>query len=120
MTRVDDRTGDASAIDLLLHSPNILPDFWEIIDDFHGSDHLPISISYSRDIPPPRPPNFFVRLTVILGALSVLLAYQVYFHCVLDDFRHISRILNILLCEYLTVLGYFECFKHFECVWELY
>ena len=59
-TRVDDRTGNASAIDLSLLSPAILPDFsWEVIDDSHGSDHLPICISYSRDIPPtPRTPKF--------------------------------------------------------------
>ena len=51
-TRVDDRTGNASAIDLSLLSPGILPDFsGEVIDDSHGSDHLPICISYSRDIP---------------------------------------------------------------------
>ena len=51
-TRVDDRTGNASAIDLSLLSPAILPDFsWEVIDDSHGSDHLPICISYSRDLP---------------------------------------------------------------------
>ena len=62
-TRVDDRTGNASAIDLLLLSPNIPPDFsWEVIDDFHGSDHLLICISYSRNIlSTPRLPKFIFK-----------------------------------------------------------
>ena len=42
-TRVDDRTGNASVIDLSLLSPGILLDFYcEVIDDSHGSAHLPI------------------------------------------------------------------------------
>ena len=50
-TRVDDRTGNASAIDLSMSSANISPDFsWEVIDDSYGSDHLPICISYARDL----------------------------------------------------------------------
>ncbi|ORD93096.1 RTJK, partial [Enterospora canceri] len=61
-TRVDDRTGNATAIDLSLASPNMFSDFsWEVSDDAHGSDHLPICISYSRDvasIPPPPKFNF--------------------------------------------------------------
>ena len=61
-TRVDDRTGTATAIDLSLASANILPDFtWEVIDDSYGSDHMPICISYARDIistPPPPKFNF--------------------------------------------------------------
>ena len=61
-TRVDDRTVNAFAIDLSLLSPCILPDFsWEVIDDSHGSDHLPICIFYSRNIPP-TPPHSQVQL----------------------------------------------------------
>ena len=59
-TRVDDRTGTATAIDLSVASANIFPDFsWEVIDDSHGSDHLPICISHARDTPStPRSPKF--------------------------------------------------------------
>ena len=47
---VDDRTGTSTAIDLSLASANIFPDFsWEVINDSHGSDHLPICISHARD-----------------------------------------------------------------------
>ena len=45
-TRVDDRTGTASAIDLSITSSDIFSDFaWEVIDDSDGSDHLPVCIS---------------------------------------------------------------------------
>ena len=59
-TRVDDRTGNASAIDLSIASPGIHTDLtWGTFDDSLGSDHLPICISYSRDtIAPPSPPKF--------------------------------------------------------------
>ena len=53
-TRVDVRTGNASAIDLSLVSARISLDFsWEVVDDSYGSDHLPICISYSRDTSAP-------------------------------------------------------------------
>ena len=50
-TRVDDQTGIATAIDLSLTSANMLHDFsWDVSDDSHGSDHLPICISCARDV----------------------------------------------------------------------
>ena len=55
-TRVDDRTGHTSCIDLSLSSPDIQTDItWGTIDDSMGSDHLPICISYSRDFAPAPP-----------------------------------------------------------------
>ena len=60
-TRVDDRTGDMSCIDLSLSSPDIHTNIsWDPYDDSLGSDHFPICLSYSRDDsrPPTPPPKF--------------------------------------------------------------
>ena len=39
-------TGSYSSLDLTICSPEIFPDFnWKVVDDLHGSDHLPIQVS---------------------------------------------------------------------------
>ena len=50
-TRVDDRTGDLSCIDLSLVSSNLATRFkWATYDDTLGSDHFPILSTYSCDV----------------------------------------------------------------------
>ena len=39
-------TASYSSLDLTICSPEIFPDFnWKVVDDLHGSDHLPIQVS---------------------------------------------------------------------------
>ncbi|KAK3871092.1 hypothetical protein Pcinc_023738 [Petrolisthes cinctipes] len=59
-TRVDDRSGNFSAIDLSLASPDIHQDFsWHPESDSLGSDHFPICLSYSsHTVSAPLVPKF--------------------------------------------------------------
>ncbi|MCP4262523.1 MAG: RNA-directed DNA polymerase [Planctomycetes bacterium] len=48
-TRVDDRNGQMSCIDLSIASPEMQGMSWDVYDDSLGSDHFPICISYACD-----------------------------------------------------------------------
>ena len=62
-TRIADGTGDVSCIDLSLVSSNLAARFeWATYDDTLGSDHLPISLSYSCDfVRTPSTPRFNLK-----------------------------------------------------------
>ena len=61
-TRMDINSGNRSAIDLTMCSPQLLPCYdWSVEDDLFGSDHFPISISHAQNLAPSRDPTFIEK-----------------------------------------------------------
>lgn len=90
-TRVDDRTGHPSCIDLSLSSPAILPNItWGTFDDTMGSDHLPICISYSCDFASPPPPIKFNFKKADWGAFSRIANFDISGGDINDKVTHIQ------------------------------
>ena len=59
MTYHNIHTNTYSAIDLSICSSSIAMDFnWSVNDYLHGSDHFPIHLKYSENIPTPSPPKW--------------------------------------------------------------
>ncbi|KAJ8943251.1 hypothetical protein NQ318_009942 [Aromia moschata] len=60
-TRFHAATGDFSRIDLTLCTPRIAPSFnWKPLDQLHGSDHFPITISTGKKVVERRTPRKYI------------------------------------------------------------